>query len=120
MSHDRVRAIVNGAPEMTARDTCSEPDTRLVDDDRASAPVLEEDALPAEWESWITAEAEACACPRDYIAAAFIGAASAWIGNSRRVAATADWSEPAHVWIALIGSPSVGKTRRTAERHASI
>jgi hypothetical protein len=31
-------------------------------------------------------------CPRDYIAAGLIGAASAWIGNARRVAATADWN----------------------------
>jgi hypothetical protein len=31
-------------------------------------------------------------------------------GNARRIAATADWIEPAHLWIALIGAPSAGKT----------
>jgi Protein of unknown function (DUF3987) len=91
-------------------DTWPEPDVRLVEDDRAPAPPLDDDMLPAGWESWIAAEAAARACPRDYVAAALIGAASAWIGNSRRIAATPDWTEPAHVWMALIGAPSAGKT----------
>ena len=69
MSRDRVRAIIAEAPEMNARDTWSEPDMRLVTDDRVPAPALDDDALPAGWESWITAEAAARACPRDYIAA---------------------------------------------------
>jgi hypothetical protein len=87
------------------------PDMRLVEDDRAPAPALDDDALPAGWEGWIAAEAEARACPRDYVAAGLIGAASAWIGNARRVAATADWNnEPAHLWLTLIGAPSTGKT----------
>ena len=55
-------------------------------------------------------EAAARACPRDYVAAGLIAAASTWIGNARRIAATADWTEPAHLWIALIGAPSAGKT----------
>jgi hypothetical protein len=62
------------------------------------------------WESWIAAEAEAHACPRDYVAAGLIGAASAWIGNARRIAATADWTEPPHLWFVLVGAPSTGKT----------
>jgi hypothetical protein len=82
----------------------------LIKDDRAPAPELDDDALPAGWGSWITAEAAARACPRDYVAAGLIGAASAWIGNARRIAATADWVEPAHLWFALIGAPSAGKT----------
>lgn len=98
------------APEMSGCDTWPEPDMRLVNDDRAPPPTLDDDALPAGWESWISAEAEARACPRDYIAAALIGAASAWIGNARRIAATAVWTEPAHLWMALIGAPSAGKT----------
>jgi hypothetical protein len=87
-----------------------EPDMRLVDDDCVSAPKLPDDALPAGWESWIATEAAARDCPRDYVAAGLIGAASAWIGNARRIVATADWSEPAHLWIVLIGAPSAGKT----------
>jgi hypothetical protein len=87
-----------------------EPDTRLVEDDHIPAPSIDNDALPAGWGSWITAEAAACGCPRDYVAAALIGGASAWIGNARRCAATADWTEPSHIWIALVGAPSTGKT----------
>jgi hypothetical protein len=86
------------------------PDMRLVNDDRAPAPALENDALPARWESWIAEEAVARGCPRDYVAAALIGTASACIGTARRVAATADWTEPANLWLALIGTPSTGKT----------
>src|SRR5271156_4738296 len=87
-----------------------QPDLRLINDDRPPAPVLNDDAVPAEWSSWIAAQAEARACPRDYVAAALIGAASAWIGNARRVTPTSDWSEPSHLWFALVGAPSTGKT----------
>jgi len=92
------------------RDTWPAPDMRLVNDDHAPVPALDDDALPAGWEAWITAEAAAHASPRDYVAAGLIGAASAWIGNARRIAATADWTEPAHLWFSLIGAPSTGKT----------
>src|SRR5262249_55558640 len=99
------------APEITQRrDTWPAPDMRLVNDDHASAPAFGDDALPAGWEAWITAEAAARACPHDYVAAGLIGAASAWIGNARRIAATSDWIEPSHLWFALIGAPSAGKT----------
>ena len=110
MSRENVRAFLADAPEMSARDTWPEPDMRLVSDDRPPAPTLDDDALPAGWEEWITIEAKARSCPRDYIAAALIAAASAWIGNSRRIAGTADWIEPPHLWFALIGAPSTGKT----------
>jgi hypothetical protein len=110
MSREHVHAAFDDAQEYGPRDTWPEPDMRLVADDRPAAPILDEDALPAGWERWITEEAEARACPCDYIAAALVGAASAWIGNSRRVAASADWSEPAHLWVGLIGAPSSGKT----------
>lgn len=110
MSFENVRVIIGEAPEMTTRDTWPKLDMRLLDDDRAPAPTLDDDALPAGWADWITAEAVARACPRDYVAAALIGAASAWAGNARRISATADWTEPAHLWFALIGAPSAGKT----------
>jgi hypothetical protein len=110
MSRDTVRAMVAAAPEVTMHDTWPEPDMRIIEDGCVPAPVLDDDALPAGWTSWITTEAVARGCPRDYIAAALIGAASAWIGNARRIAATADWIEPAHLWIALVGGPSAGKT----------
>jgi hypothetical protein len=75
-----------------------------------AAPSLNDDALPAGLEAWISAEAEARAGPRDYAAAGLTGVASAWIGNSRRIAATNDWFEPARLWFAEIGAPSTSKT----------
>jgi hypothetical protein len=86
------------------------PDKRLIEDDRMPAPVLDDDALPAGWEKWITEEAAAHGCPRDYVAAGLIVAASSWVGNSRQAEATATWREPSHLWFALIGAPSTGKT----------
>jgi hypothetical protein len=84
-----VQSLIGAAPEMTQRGTWPAPDMQLITDGRPSAPALDDDALPAGWQAWITAEAAARACPRDY-AAARIGAASAWIGNAGRIAATAD------------------------------
>jgi hypothetical protein len=106
----RVRALVGDASEITPPDTWPEPDMRLIRDDRPPAPKLSNDVLPTGWEEWIVAEAEACACPRDYVACGLISASSAAIGNARRIAATADWSEPANLWFGLIGPPSTGKT----------
>jgi hypothetical protein len=106
-SRDVVRLIA-AAPEMTTPDTWPDPDMRLVEDDRPAPPALDDEALPAGWSGWIAAEAEARGCPRDYVAAGLIAAASAWIGNARHAGATASWSEPPHVWLALIGPPSPG------------
>jgi hypothetical protein len=122
-----IRRLVATAPEMTERDTWPELDMRLVEDDRASAPTLDDDALPAGWAGYITDEAAARGCPHDYVAAGLIAAASELIGNARHVAATATWAEPPHLWIALIGTPSTGKSpalrpnveaMRTIEREA--
>jgi Protein of unknown function (DUF3987) len=106
----QVRIIVDNSKELAHPDVWPEPDRRLITDDLPSASSLNEDALPAGWEAWINAEAEARAGPRDYVAAGLIGAASAWIGNSRRIAATEDWNEPAQLWFAEIGAPSTSKT----------
>jgi hypothetical protein len=96
--------------EMSDANPWPEPDLRIVEDDRRPAPTLDDDALPGGWGEWIAKEAAARDCPRDYLAAALIGAASAWIGNSRHVAVNETWSEPPHLWLALIGAPSTGKT----------
>jgi hypothetical protein len=106
-ARDFVGQVLDGG---TKPDSWPEPDMQLTNDDCAPAPPLDYDALPAGWESWIATEAAARACPADYIAAGLIVAASAWIGNARRIAATGDWAEPAHLWMALIGAPSMGKT----------
>jgi hypothetical protein len=103
-------AEIANALQRKARDAWPEPNMLLLAADRVSTPLLDDDALPARWEPWVAAEAEARACPRDYIAGGLIGGGSAWIGNSRHVLATADWIEPPQVWFALVGAPSTGKT----------
>ena len=105
-----LRLAVDRATGQAASPPWPDPDMRLVEDDRTPAPALDNDVLPAEWGDWIAAEAAARGCPGDYVAAGLIAGASAWIGNARHVGATAAWSEPPHVWLALIGAPSTGKT----------
>jgi len=116
-----------GAGASTTTGIWPEPDLGLINDDRAPAPPLEDDALPLGWAEWIEVEAQARGCPSDYVAAGLITFASAWIGNARHVAATPTWSEPLHIWLMLIGGPSWGKspslrpfvdTARTIEQDA--
>jgi hypothetical protein len=105
-----VRRLVSLAPEMAPQDLWPDPDLRLIEDDQAPPPALDIDMLPAGWGDWITAEAAARGCPHDYVAVGLIAAGSAWLGNARHVGATATWSEPPHLWFALVGTPSTGKT----------
>ena len=100
----------HGTSNPPAEESWPPPDKRLVEDDRTPAPPLDDDALPFGWAAWIAEEAAARGCPKDYVAAALVAAASSWIGNARHVGATATWTEPPHLWFALIGSPSTGKT----------
>ena len=105
-----LRLAVERATGQAAPSPWPEPDMCLVEDDRAHVPMLDDDALPAGWANWIADEAEARGCPRDYVAGGLIVGASEWLGNSRHIAPTATWIEPPHLWLALIGAPSTGKT----------
>lgn len=110
---DEVRKQLNveiAAPAIKAPDTWPEPDLSLIDADQSMPPLFDPSLLPSPWSAWVFEQAEAVGCPVDYVAAALLASASAWLGNSRRIAATADWIEPAHIWVALIGVPSTGKT----------
>jgi hypothetical protein len=89
---------------------------RLVEDDRAPAQTLDDDALPAGWGAWITAAAAARARPRDYTAAALVVAASALIGNARRIAAT---PQPV-TRLRCRGQPRKAATPAGAKDHVSI
>lgn len=114
-SGDEVRRQLNVETEsktFTAKapDPWPEPDMSLVDADQAVPPAFDPDILPQPWSRWVVEQANAVGCPVDYVAAALMVSASAWIGNSRRIAATPDWIEPPHLWVAEIGMPSTGKT----------
>jgi hypothetical protein len=98
-------------PRSESRESWPSVDKRLVEDDKTPAPLLEDTALPAGLACWITKEAAARGCPKDYVAAALIAAGSAWIGNASHIQATATYVEPPHTWMALVGAPSAGKTQ---------
>jgi hypothetical protein len=85
-------------------------DTSVVEDSTPPAPELENDALPAGWAEWSREEAAARGCPVDYVTASLLAGASAWIGNARRAEVSTSWQEQPHLWLALVGPPSSGKT----------
>jgi hypothetical protein len=111
MTEDNVRSIFDEAVKRKLDDRkWPDPDMAIVGDDEAPVPVLEANALPKGWAKWITHEAAACNVPPDYVAGALIASASAWIGHARHVGATARWRQSPHLWVALCGRPSTGKT----------
>ncbi len=62
------------------------------------------------WSKWIAGKAEGCGAPVDYVAASVLAASSVLIGNSYRIMPWQGWSEPAFLWLALVGNPSSGKS----------
>ena len=48
--------------------------------------------------------------PVDYVAAPLLAAMAAAVGNSRTVTPWDGWSEPAVLWIGVVGDPSSGKS----------
>lgn len=62
------------------------------------------------WAKWISRQAKGKSAPEDYVGAALLVAASTAIGNSRWVSPWASWREPPHLWAALVGNPSSGKS----------
>src|ERR1051326_4866668 len=87
-----------------------EPDMSILQPERPRAPKLPLAALGPAWAEWITAAAEAAACPADYVAAPLLAAASALIGHARWAQATPGWMEPPHLWLAVVGEPGTGKS----------
>ncbi|MCF6196001.1 MAG: DUF3987 domain-containing protein, partial [Emcibacter sp.] len=59
---------------------------------------------------WLLKTAEGRAAPVDYVAGTLLSSAASLIGNTRKVSPWQDWSEPCILWIALVGSPSSGKS----------
>lgn len=86
-----------------------DPDMSVLRLNRRSPPPLPL-AVLGPWGDWITAAAEAAACPPDYVLAPLLAAASALIGNSRWAQATPGWAEPPHLWVATVGDSGTGKS----------
>lgn len=87
----------------------AELDLSLLNDGSSAPPRLQLDHFGA-WRPWISATSEAASAPADYVAGALIGATAAVIGNARWASPFPDWKEPTALWVALVGSPSTGKS----------
>jgi hypothetical protein len=85
-------------------------DTDLVKDDCARPPEFDDSVLSPMWLEWARRTAEDCSAPIDYVVGGLIGAASAAVGNTRRVSPWPGWVEHPFIWVALIGLPSSGKS----------
>ncbi|MBJ3774337.1 DUF3987 domain-containing protein [Acuticoccus mangrovi] len=86
------------------------PDLTVIDGEVRKAPPFPTHILGDFWSRWVTARADAASAPVDYVAASLLACAGAAIANVRWPVAGAGWAEPAHLWVALVGSPSAGKS----------
>jgi putative DNA primase/helicase len=76
---------------------------------RREAPKLPIEIFGEHWSPWIKDNAEAAACPVDYVAAPLLATSSALIGHARWPRARM-WSEPPHLWNASVGDSGDGKS----------
>src|SRR5262245_66125750 len=87
-----------------------EPDMSILRLERPRPPKLLLASFGPAWAEWITATAEAAACPPDYVAAPLLATASALIGHARWAQATPGWAEPPHLWLGVVGETGTGKS----------
>lgn len=87
------------------------PDPRFLRAVIPPAPKLPlDDVFSPAWAAWLRVAADCKGAPVDYVAAALLSAAGALIGNTRRAAPWAGWSETAIIWFMAEGNPSAGKS----------
>jgi len=67
-------------------------------------------ALPEPAGSFVADASRAIGCDPSYVALPLLSALAAAIGNTRRVELKAGWSEPAIIWVAIIGESGTLKT----------
>ena len=77
---------------------------------RLPAPPLPLEAFGPWWADWIKRTGAGANAPPDYVAAPFLAAASALIGNARWARGWHGWFEPPALWCASVGNPSSGKS----------
>ena len=106
MSRDKVRQTVNEARDYEL----PKPDMTVLQLQRRPAPKLPLDIFGEHWSQWIADNAEASACPADYVASALLSSASAMIGHARWPQVTDSWPEPPHLWCCNVGYSCDGKS----------
>jgi hypothetical protein len=87
-----------------------EPDFAVMRLHRPLPPPLPLGVFGRFWGQWIAETAEAAACPQDYVAALLLTAASVLVGNARWAQAWPGWTEPPHLWFAVVGNSGSGKS----------
>lgn len=87
-----------------------ELDTSLLEDARGSVPAFPLHLLPDEWRCWIDDTAQSAGTAVDYVAQGVLAAVAALGGAGVRIRVTPAWSESLVLWLALVGSPSSGKS----------
>ncbi len=109
-----IRAMAGNAAEHSVP-SASEPwpalDTGIATVDTLPAPDLPlADVFPSGWADWIARAAAVKGAPAGYVATALLSVAGGLIGNSRWARPWDEWAEPPILNVALIGSPSAGKS----------
>jgi hypothetical protein len=87
-----------------------ELDASLLEDARGAVPAFPLDVLPGEWRQWVEDTAQSAGTPVDYVAQGVFAAVAALSGAGVRIRVTPAWSESLVLWLALVGSPSSGKS----------
>lgn len=91
-------------------------------------------ALPEPLRGFVEAASESIGCDTSYVALTALAACAAAIGTSRKIQLTSTWTEPAILWVAIIGesgtqkSPAFGiataplkqRQRLALEQHAEL
>ena len=84
------------------------PDLSVLDLNRRPVPAPA-DTLP-NWSAWLQVAARAKSAPVDYVLAALLGTASGLLGGRLWVEVRAGWTEPAIIWMLLVGDSAAGKS----------
>lgn len=88
-----------------------EPDMTVLGSGRSPPPPFRTELLGPFWSEWVREQAESRTCPTDFVAAGLLASAASLIGNARRASPHGRWQEPTHLWVAVVGDPSSGKTQ---------
>ncbi|MEI6202215.1 MAG: DUF3987 domain-containing protein, partial [Enhydrobacter sp.] len=78
------------------------------------------DHLTPEWRQWVADTAQSAGTSPDYVVMGLFAAVAALCGAGVSVRVTPAWHEPLVLWLALVGSPSSGKSPALASVRAQL
>jgi len=76
----------------------------------SNVPAFPTNVLGPFWSRWVTGAAASASAPVDYVAGTLLSTSSSLIGNALWASPWQGWKEPPVMWIALVGTPSSGKS----------